>query len=140
MAKWQVTSLVNNQLHSSEGSINGERDFHFRRRVDLNSTACTSNREHQKPPNGDHLVIVCRTFILLRKRSRASSATSSIFSHNLTTGYDALKHYHAIGYSFRPTVAPNPIRRTAGHIKAVHLRTIYFESGLTYLSLLTCSS
>jgi len=33
--------IVTYQLHSSEGSIDGERDFYFRRRVDLNSTACT---------------------------------------------------------------------------------------------------
>jgi len=40
----EMTSHVTcqNQLHSSEGSIDGERDFYFRRRVDLNSTACTS--------------------------------------------------------------------------------------------------
>ena len=45
LATWQVTSLVNNQLHSSEGSIDGEQDFYFRWRVDLNSTACTSTHE-----------------------------------------------------------------------------------------------
>ena len=45
LAKWQVTSLVKNQLHSSERSIDGEWDCYFRRRVDLNSTACTSTNK-----------------------------------------------------------------------------------------------
>ena len=93
LVKWQVTSLVKNQLHSSEGSIDGERDFYFRRRVDLNSTACTSSlRQYQ--------------FTLLGKRrhcvnnlprvttwSRVAGTQTWPLRHQATENYNTRKHY-----------------------------------------------